>query len=415
MPAAVQTLPPCWDYRGADTKEYTHCYHNYPAMMIPQIARRLIEEYGARASSLLDPYCGTGTSLVEASMKGMDVHGCDLNPMARLIAETKTLRIEPQVLELYLKEYNNHIFSLNFGRAKILPAAPAFDNIEFWFKPKTVDKLAALKQFVSGIREESVRKFFLVAFSETVRECSLTRNCEFKLYRMPERQREGFDPDVYAVMTAKLARNHLGLLGYLERVKGKKFKVRVHALNSSESMGEMREKSVGMVVTSPPYGDSKTTVAYGQFSRLSNQWMGVADAARIDNQLMGGKPRQVEKTGISCLDNAVKKIMAVDEKRAAEVFGFYVDYRNSIRHVAATIKRGGYACYVVGNRTVKNTVLATDNITRRFFEEQGFRHEGTFIRNIPNKRMPNKNSPTNIVGKTAQTINKEHIVIMRRR
>jgi tRNA G10 N-methylase Trm11 len=76
-----------WDFRGEDTKEYTHCFHIYPAMMIPQIARRLIELYGKDADFLFDPYCGTGTSLVEGRLAGMSVAGTDLNPTARLISK----------------------------------------------------------------------------------------------------------------------------------------------------------------------------------------------------------------------------------------------------------------------------------------------------------------------------------------
>ena len=52
-----------WDLPKADTKEYTHCFHTYPAMMIPQIARKLLKRYGMEGRWLLDPYCGTGTSL----------------------------------------------------------------------------------------------------------------------------------------------------------------------------------------------------------------------------------------------------------------------------------------------------------------------------------------------------------------
>ena len=33
-----------WDFKNVNTKEYTHGYHNYPAMMIPQIARKLLNE-----------------------------------------------------------------------------------------------------------------------------------------------------------------------------------------------------------------------------------------------------------------------------------------------------------------------------------------------------------------------------------
>lgn len=44
-----------------------------------------------------------------------------------------------------------------------------------------------------------------------------------------------------------------------------------------------------MVLTSPPYGDSKTTVAYGQFSFFGNHWLGIQKARKVDDTLMGGK------------------------------------------------------------------------------------------------------------------------------
>ncbi len=76
-----------YDFRTADTKRYTHCFHSYPAMMIPQVAERILSEYGKDARLLFDPYCGTGTSLVEANLKGIESIGTDINPLARLIAK----------------------------------------------------------------------------------------------------------------------------------------------------------------------------------------------------------------------------------------------------------------------------------------------------------------------------------------
>jgi len=69
-----------WDFREADTKRFTHCYHSYPAMMIPQIAERLLVKYGMNSKILFDPYCGTGTSLVEANLKNIHAIGTDINP-----------------------------------------------------------------------------------------------------------------------------------------------------------------------------------------------------------------------------------------------------------------------------------------------------------------------------------------------
>uniref|UniRef100_UPI0039671503 TRM11 family SAM-dependent methyltransferase n=1 Tax=Barnesiella intestinihominis TaxID=487174 RepID=UPI0039671503 len=83
-----------WNFRTVNTKEFTHCYHSYPAMMIPQIARTLIKEYAPKdkCKLLFDPYCGSGTSLVEASLMGIDSIGTDLNPLARLMARVKTTK-----------------------------------------------------------------------------------------------------------------------------------------------------------------------------------------------------------------------------------------------------------------------------------------------------------------------------------
>ncbi len=222
MYTAKKYVDTTWDFKAADTKKYTHCYHNYPAMMIPQIANRLISLYGKSAKTLFDPYCGTGTSLVEAGLNGIDAIGTDLNPMARLIAEAKTIIIELQTLDLYLKEFNNFCFSLSFDitRSNNLTTIDIdFKNIDFWFKKDTKEKLATIKYFINNIKDERIKKFFLVAFSETVRESSLTRNSEFKLYRMSEKQRKTFNPDVFRIINNKLARNRMGLKNFIEETK----------------------------------------------------------------------------------------------------------------------------------------------------------------------------------------------------
>jgi len=67
----------------------------------------------------------------------------------------------------------------------------------------------------------------------------------------------------------------------------------------------------------------------------------------------------------------------------------------------------------VGNRRVKGFEIPNDEITREFFERNGFIHLRTIIREIPNKRMPRRNSPTNVAGKTDLTMLYEYIVILK--
>jgi len=78
------------------------------------------------------------------------------------------------------------------------------------------------------------------------------------------------------------------------------------------------------------------------------------------------------------------------------------------------LKPGKYFCLVVGNRTVKELVLKTDQIICEMGEHLGFTTQAILYRNIPNKRMPLKNSPTNQPGKTGFTMQKESIVLLKK-
>lgn len=402
-----------WDFTGSDTKRLTHCFHSYPAIMIPQVAERLLVKYGNNADLLFDPYCGVGTSLLEANLKGIDSVGTDLNPLAALVARAKTTKVDMQILDSYLKRFDEYLFSIRFDLNASNIVIPSIKNLDYWFSDSVQKKLTLLKNFIGDIPETSISDFFKVAFSETVRESSWTRNGEFKMFRMPQEQIQKFAPDVFGLMERKLSRNRGGLKDFVEEANGAVS--RVFDFNPVETMEGVDNGSVDIVITSPPYGDSRTTVAYGQFSRLANEWLGVENATRVDSELMGGRIcKQRCSFGFELLDESIQIIKDKDERRGKEVKSFYRDYRKSINNVARTLKRGGYVCYVVGNRKVKGVTLPTDEITKFFFENCGFRHIETVIRNIPNKRMPSKNSPTNVVGKKDVTMTNEYIVVMRK-
>jgi 16S rRNA G966 N2-methylase RsmD len=399
-----------WDFRRSDTKTYTHCFHSYPAMMIPQIAGRLLEKYGQNARRVLDPFCGTGTSLVEANLRGVSAFGIDLNPLACLVATAKTTVINLQKLDLYLKNFNDSLFAARFNGVKLEIELPAFPNIDFWFDKNIQRDLAIVKRYISEIAETDVRNFFKVAFSETVRETSWTRNSEFKLYRMNEKQLERFQPDVFGTVEAKLARNRKGLKSFAEDRKPSE--TTVVRSSSSETIFD---SEFDLILTSPPYGDSRTTVAYGQFSRLSSQWLDFDNVRSLDNDLLGGKTGKYSVNFESkVLRETLEKVADADEKRASEVASFYIDYRTSIKNVAASVRKNGFACYVVGNRKVKGVSLPTDEITVDFFAENNFRHVETIVRNIPNKRMPSKNSPSNVIGAKDNTMTQELIVVLQK-
>ena len=178
-----------------------------------------------------------------------------------------------------------------------------------------------------------------------------------------------------------------------------------------------------MVVTSPPYGDSRTTVAYGEYSRLSLQWLDLFDLSEreimgIDKTLMGGNKYRngFEYTIPSVtLRTSLERIKDVDLERAGDVYSFYMDLCNSIAAISNKTKSGGYQFWVVGNRTVKGELLLTDQIISEIANEYNLEHIYTIDRNIINKVMPSLNSPTNESGVKSSTMTNEHIVVLRKK
>jgi len=396
-----------WDFKEADTKEYTHCIHTYPAMMIPQIARRLIYLYGKNAKVLLDPFCGSGTSLIEASLIPhiKEAYGFDLNPLAVLISKVKTTPINPELLEERL------IKILNSTKYKKLPK---FKNIRFWFKLKVIKKLAILKEAINIIQDKDIKDFFKVVFSETIRNVSNTRNNEFKLYRMEKKKLKKYNPDVFAEFE-KIAKNNIqGMIDYIEKRTNINPKIQHFS-----SMNELpiNPESIDIIVTSPPYGDSKTTVAYGQFSRLALQWLDYEDVVSLDNKLLGGKAsKELEvKINSPALKEIIKKVADKDPKRAREVLSFYEDFEKVVIQLNRVMAKNGFVCFVVGNRTVKGINIPTDKIMSEMFMAHGnYKYIETHTRAIPNKRMPSLNSPSNKAGEKVTTMCNEFIFVLQK-
>lgn len=401
-----------WNFKEHSMKELVHSLHPYPAMLMPLIARTMFNEYGnGKETVFFDPYVGSGTTLVEAQYYGAKkAIGIDLNPLAILLSRTKTENININEIENNINEFYQYLFN-----AKEIEI-PKFSIINSWFSQNSIYELAIIRKFILGIQKDSCRDFFQTSFSEVVRSSSETRNGEFKLYRMSKKSLEKFDPKPIEMFKKIINRN-------LNILKGINYQKNTEVLLYNENVFDIPKhkellNSVDLIITSPPYGDSHTTVAYGQFSRLSNEWLDIKDAGTLDRRLLGGVKVADQFFDIEELDSAIEQIKTNDKKftreRSWEVTAFYHDYQKSIEAISKTVKKSGYVVYVVGNRRVRNVELPLDVITYKMFEKLGFTHKITHVRDILNKRMPSKASPSDAVGGQIPTMTQEYIVVMRK-
>ena len=454
-----------WDFKDDDTKEYTHGLHNYPAVMVCPISRNIISLVRGiqPVNALLDPFSGSGTVVVEGMINGIPtVAGNDINPLALLLTKVKSTPLDCNKLKkeaaavkkriveaiyknkAYLDAVDNFIaneLGLDISGKKgwgdsapqylkqfcsekgIDITIPEFKNIGYWFRPRVILELAIEKATIENVNDKDIRDFIFVAMSESIRLVSNRRNGEFKMFRMPAPKVLTFRPDVYAEFAKILDRNIEKMENFVAKLKENASMSKVSIFrNSACTLENVPNDTYDLIVTSPPYGDSRTTVAYGEYSRLSLQWINIDNLSEkeimgVDKSLMGGKKyRNGFELDLKSdtLRAALDKIKDEDLERAGDVYSFYEDLDAAIKSSAEKTKKGGYHFWVVGNRTVKNILLQTDVIISELAEQHGLKTVYIIDRNIPNKVMPSLNSPTNESGKTVTTMTMEHIVILRK-
>lgn len=111
---ALKTLDEInWDFTDFTTQYLSHRFHSYPARFIPQIPKTFINLFTDENDWVLDPFCGCGTTCVEAFYKGRNSIGNDFNPLATLISKVKTT-LKVKTKNLFIISLNSEWKSLDF-------------------------------------------------------------------------------------------------------------------------------------------------------------------------------------------------------------------------------------------------------------------------------------------------------------
>ena len=419
-----------WDFKKSKIDIYTHRIHKYPAMFIPQMIRKLLIEYSEEGDLVLDIFNGSGTTSVECLLMNRNSVGFELNPLAHLIGKVKTTPIKKDKL---IKSYTK--FVNNYDKIKV-KNHHSFNGIETWFSESSIKYLSHLLDCIQLEKNEDIKNVFKVSFSDIIRFVSLVRHNGFKLHRDKKKfDVEWTKEEIFNEFHKSFCNSLRGLVDLWED----KTDVEIKLLNvDSTKFIDDYSNSIDLIITSPPYGDSSTTVAYGQFSRLSSQWLGLIGlnergfTRNIDNELLGGKTTGIDlddsilersitlyssilgfKSLIDSSDGDTKKKLI---KRTKDVLSFYIDLEKTIIQGSKYLKSDKHFILITGSRIVKGIKLNTDLIISELGENYGLLLDGILYRKtIPNKRMPHKVSATNVVGEKTPTMNKESIIILRKK
>ncbi|HVV88836.1 MAG TPA: DNA methyltransferase [Kofleriaceae bacterium] len=272
----------------------THPAHTYPARLHPATARRLVEivmDGTAADAVLLDPFCGSGTVLVEARAAGVRSIGVDLNPLAVLLARVKTWTV-PLTRRRAARDLAHRIAGdvLAMGkearRAGASPQqvrAPAgFDpnarqrRIGPWFSPHVRRELEALAGAIDEVRADDaeVGDLFTAALSAI-------------LYKVSHRQSDT-DPtwverSIARGAAARLFVDRVDLiLAGLDDMGRQRGPMPAVLEADARALATLELPPIAGIVTSPPYAG---TYDYAAHHRLRFDFLGIRHRALDEGEL----------------------------------------------------------------------------------------------------------------------------------
>lgn len=261
-----------WNFHDAVTSEFLHGLHPYPAKFIPQIARKAILEFSQPGDTIYDPFCGCGTTLLEASLLGRQSIGTDNNDVAIAVSRAKTATYRKADLE-QLKDFAN-TFSHDLAKTKASDSAiPQEERIAFWFTPAVIDALARIKTLCLRA-DEPAMSLLLACFSSILVKVS-KQDSDTRYARV---DRTVTPRQVEASFLRKL-REVISVLPSV-MVKGRS-KVRVVKADARH-VAFIKKHSVDLIVTSPPYLNAYD---YHKYHRQRLHWLDGDVAYARDNEI----------------------------------------------------------------------------------------------------------------------------------
>jgi hypothetical protein len=413
-----------WSSPDHDRSEYLHSFFQYPAMMVPIVQRKLIEiiiRNKPSVKEVLDPYMGSGTSLVACMENGLNCYGQDINPLAILVTRTRT---GPYYVKA-IKERKETFFS-RFEKDKSNKIEVNFEGLKKWFKDSVAVELSKIVRAIRKETRPAIRRFYWVILAEVVRLASNDRTSTFKLHirKAKEIEERNISPielfkdhfescieDLNWYSDLLLDANKLSKGAYIGEVTLK-------LCDSKQIIYTPTGKSnfFDLLVTSPPYGDNKTTVTYGQHSYLPLQWIDLNDihelatsdflktTSEIDSRGLGGRLKQLEEDKLKILfeqsssfNITYNQLKAKSPDKLKKVVSFIYDLYLSIISIHSSLKINSYQIWTVGNRNVGGIEIPNDKIIKELIENQGSILIKRISREILNRRMATRNKDASLM------------------
>ncbi|MDR2684103.1 MAG: site-specific DNA-methyltransferase [Prevotellaceae bacterium] len=385
----------------------THGFHKYPAKFIPQIPQWAINKYLKNETDklVLDPFCGSGTTLVESALSGNFSIGVDIDPLSTLISKVKTTKIDIEKLDLIVAWLKKNIEN---PPAELF--VPDCQTLEHWFTKDAINKLSIIRtlinQIVDSFKNEKevkdIQDLLFICFSSIIRRVSNADNESQKTYVSHTKTKQ--PEEVFMIFFSQLDY-------FVERITEFSLRpnlksVEIIVSSSAGSLANLLKcKKVDLAITSPPYIKTIDYI-YNQMAELF--WIG--DLFQMQTQYLQNEKKTqyignkqilkkefttyspyISKTNIDLLDTKLQQVFETDEKNGHKhsyvAYKYFVEMEKHFAEISKCLKKKAHYVMIVGDSKVSDIYFDTADFLTIIAERNGFKLKNKWGYKIKNRFM----------------------------
>ena len=362
-----------WTFEKAKTNVGLHSIHPYPARFVPHIPRHLIQLFQPVVNGpVLDPFCGSGTTLVESQAQGIASFGIDVNPIATLISSVKT---NPP----------RHEISSTATRLALAAEAsadstpPTIPRLAHWFTAGAILALSKLTGVLNDVSEPRTRDALRVALSRII--VRVSRQDSDTRYAAVERSVD--EADVYRLFVDSARALDEVFNAEHSNMFRRWAPSQVIARDVLTVEPHELPHQFGLVITSPPYPNA---YEYWLYHKYRMYWLG-EDPIAVRTAEIGARPHYFRRNPETPEDF---------RRQMSHCFGLFRQV--TLPHALV--------CIIIGRSIIRGKVIDNAELLRFAAAEHGFRHLASATRRIPTTKKA--------FNPAHGTINEETLLVFRR-
>ncbi len=397
-----------WNF-GNNRESRMHGVHVYPAKFPAFIATKALNyalEEGVRVQRVADIFCGCGTVALEAKLHNFNFWGCDINPVATLIAKAKSQNYDRETLCAYYTEIVNQIESIEI-RDNLYENAN--ERLKYWFNEKSFISLYRIKNSIELVVPDGAYKTaFLCIFSATLKPVSKWLTKSIKPQVDPKKSVANV-MQVFAQQYTKFSQS-VGETYYQPCPE--------IIITNDNFLNIDAPPMVDLIISSPPY---VTSYEYADLHQLSSLWLGyVQDYRDLRRGTIGSVYNsndfemdilKLNSIGQSIVSELVKKSGVVAKVKS--VARYYLDIQHAIQKCSKMVSKNGMVLFVVGDTEYKGVKIENSKHLIQCLKDYGFTDIKVAKRRISNKLLtPYRDSVGRFsTDKSNRTIYHEELII----